>query len=96
MHLQFDAKFCNMHHISKFVSNMRTTITLENDAFAVAQAYAQARALKLGQAVSELIRRGHGERLAIRQQGSVWVFDLPVKVPRVSAARVKELLDETE
>ena len=74
---------------------MRTTITIENDAFAVAQAYAQARALKLGQAISELIRRGQGERLAIRQQNGVWVFDLPAKAPRVSAARVKELLEET-
>jgi hypothetical protein len=84
-----------MHQTSKTASNMRTTITLENDAFAVAQAYAQARALKLGQAVSELIRRGQGERLAIRQQGGVWVFDLPVKTPRISAARVKELLEDS-
>ena len=30
---------------------MRTTVTLEDDAFEVAQAYAQARALKLGQAI---------------------------------------------
>ena len=73
---------------------MRTTITIESDAFEVAQAYARARALKLGQAVSELIRRGQGERLAVRQQGGVWVFDLPAKAPRVTAAKVKALLEE--
>ncbi len=74
---------------------MRTTITLTNDAFVAAQAYAQARALKLGQAISELIRRGQGERLPVRQLGGVWVFDLPANTSRVKAARVKQLLEET-
>jgi hypothetical protein len=36
---------------------VRTTLTLEDDAFATAQACAKSRAMKLGQAVSELIRR---------------------------------------
>ena len=45
---------------------MRTTITLEDEAFAAAQAYAKARALKLGQAVSELILRGSVEKLPIK------------------------------
>ena len=74
---------------------MRTTLTLEHDAFATAQAYAQARALKLGQAVSELIRMGSAERLPIRQRNGVWVFDLPAGTRKVTAARVKELLEET-
>jgi hypothetical protein len=74
---------------------MRTTLTLEGDAFAVAQAYAQARALKLGQAVSELIRLGSAERLPMRQKDGVWVFDLPADTPRMTAARVKELLEDT-
>lgn len=73
---------------------MRTTITLEDDAFATAQAYARARALKLGQAISDLIRRGSAERLPIRKQGGAWVFDLPPGTPTVTAQRVKDLLDE--
>lgn len=73
---------------------MRTTITLEDDAFATAQAYARARALKLGQAISDLIRKGSAERLPIRQQAGAWVFDLPPGTPTVTAQRVKELLDE--
>ena len=56
---------------------MRTTITLEDDAFAAATAYARARALKLGQAVSELIRRGTADKLPMKQTGGVWVFDMP-------------------
>jgi hypothetical protein len=74
---------------------MRTTITLEDDAFAAAQTYARARSLKLGQAVSELIRRGSTERLPIRRRGQTWVFDLPADAPQVSAERVRALLDDT-
>ena len=50
---------------------MRTTVTIDDDAFGTAQAYAQARGLKLGEALSELIRRGSSERLALRKSGEV-------------------------
>lgn len=73
---------------------MRTTLTLETDAFATAQACARARAMKPWQAVTKLTRLGSAERLALRQQGSAWVFDLPADTPPVAASRVKELLDE--
>lgn len=73
---------------------MRTTITLENDAFAVAQAYAQARSLRLGQAVSELIRRASTGPLPMKQKDGVWVFDLPADTPRVSSRHVKGLLED--
>lgn len=74
---------------------MRTTITIEDDAFAAAQSYARARALKLGQAVSELIRRGSAEQLTIKQKKGVWVFDLPSDTPRVTALQVQQMLDES-
>ena len=74
---------------------MRTTITIEDDAFATANAYAKARALKLGQAVSELIRRGSAEKLPLKQKDGVWVFDLPADTPRVTARQVQRLLDES-
>lgn len=84
-----------MRQICLGVLIMRTTITLEDDAFATARAYAQARALKLGQAVSELIRRGSTERLPLKQKDGVWVFDLPPDTPRVTAQRVQQMLDES-
>ena len=93
--LTLDAHFHRMNQIRKFASTVRTTITLEDDAFATAQAYAQARALKLGQAISDLIRRGSAERLALKQEGGVWVFDLPKGAPRVTAQQVKALLEES-
>jgi hypothetical protein len=74
---------------------MRTTLTIEDDAFATAHAYARARWLKLGQAVSELIRLGSAQKLPLRQKDGVWVFDLPVETPRVTARQVQQLLDES-
>ncbi len=73
---------------------MRTTLTIEDDAFNAARTYAQARAMKLGEAVSELIRRGSSERLAIRQSGEAWVFALPADTPKVTSEHVKALLDD--
>ena len=73
---------------------MRTTLTLEDDAFATAQAYARARAIKLGQAISELILRGSAGKMPMKQTSGVWVFDLPAGTPKVTAAQVKQLLDE--
>lgn len=74
---------------------MRTTITLEDDAFAAATAYARARALKLGQAVSELIRRGTADKLPMKQTGGVWVFDMPADAAPLTARQVQQLLDES-
>ncbi len=75
---------------------MRTTITLEDDAFATAQAYARARSLRLGQAVSDLIRRGSTQALPIKRCGGVWVFELPSDAPAVTSRQVRQLLDEAE
>lgn len=74
---------------------MRTTLTLQDDAFATAQAYARARAIKLGQAISELILRGSAGKVAMKQVNGIWVFDLPPDTPKISAQQVKRLLDES-
>lgn len=74
---------------------MRTTITIDDDAFATANAYAKARGVKLGQAISELIRRGSAEKLPLKHKDGVWVFDLPADAPRVTARRVLRLLDKS-
>ena len=73
---------------------MRTTLTIDDEAFSKAQAYAQARDLKLGQAVSELIRLGAHEKLPMKCKNGVWVFELPPDVPKIPARRVKELVDD--
>ena len=74
---------------------MRTTLTIEDDAFSKAQAYADARALKLGQAVSELIRRGTAERLPMKRKNGAWVFQLPPGTPKVTARQVKGMMEDS-
>jgi hypothetical protein len=84
-----------MHQSLKTASIMRTTINIEDAAFSVAQAYAKARALDLGQAVSELILRGSMEKLPLKQEKGFWVFDLPANAPPVTARQVRQMLDES-
>lgn len=74
---------------------MRTTLTLDDEAATLAQTYAQARALKFGQAVSELIIRASAQPLPIRRRGQTWVFELPPDSPPVTSRQVKDLLEDT-
>ena len=82
---------------------MRTTLTLQDDAFAVATAYASARALKFGEAVSELIRLGKAHlqpnaapppTLGIKEVDGRWIFNEPPDAPVFTAAQVRAMLDE--
>ena len=74
---------------------MRTTFTLDDDAAELARTYAKARSLRLGQAVSELIRRASAPPMAVKKKGQAWVFELPPDAPQVTATQVKALLDES-
>jgi len=73
---------------------MRTTFTLDDDAAELARTYAKARSLRLGKAVSELIRRASAPPMALKKKGEAWVFELPPDAPPVTAAQVKALLDD--
>lgn len=73
---------------------MRTTLTLDDEAFSKAQAYARARDLKLGQAVSELIRRGTADKLPLKKKNGAWVFQLPPGTPKVTSRQVKDMMED--
>jgi hypothetical protein len=73
---------------------MRTTFTLDDDAAAIAQTYAKARSLRLGQAVSELIRRANAPPLKLKQKGELWVIQAPEGAPTLTSEQVKNMLDE--
>ena len=72
---------------------MRTTFTLDDDAAALAQNYAKARSLRLGKAVSELIRRASTPPMALKKKGQLWVIPATPGAPKVSALRVKDVID---
>jgi hypothetical protein len=73
---------------------MRTTFTLDDDAAALAQNYARARSLRLGQAVSELIRRASAPpTMKVKKKGELWVIQAPPGTPKLSSEQVKKMLD---
>ena len=73
---------------------MRTTFTLDDDAAALAQNYARANSLRLGQAVSELIRRANAPPMKLKKKGDLWVIQAPAGAPRLTSEQVKNMIDE--
>lgn len=70
---------------------MRTTISLDDDVFLQVKQYARSRSLRLGKAVSELVRRGICQQQPTRSINELQVFDLPANSPRVTTKRVEDL-----
>ena len=79
---------------------MRTTLNLQDDAFQAASEYAAARAMKLGDAVSELVRRGVGQarqsNVAMKKVHGIWIFQVASdpRRPKVTPALVKDLMED--
>jgi len=73
---------------------MRTTLNLDDDVVQLLKNYATDRAIPLGAAASELVRRGLDTPVRMRMVNGFHVVDLPADGPRVSSARVKELLED--
>lgn len=73
---------------------MRTTLTLDDDALASAQEFAQSRRISLGKAVSVLVRRGMAHRQQTRDVNGLRLFELPEDSPTITSSRVKELESE--
>lgn len=72
---------------------MRTTLNLEDDALKIIRDYSETRSLALGQAASELVRRGASAPVRTRVVDGFVVFDIPPGGPKISTERVKELLE---
>ena len=79
---------------------MRTTLNLQDAAFQAASEYAAARAMKLGDAVSELVQRGIGQakksKIVVEKVHGIWIFDVApdATCPAVTAALVKDLAED--
>jgi hypothetical protein len=71
--------------------NMRTTLSLDDDVFRLAKAYADNRSLALGKAVSELVRRGFAAPVKTRVVNGLVVFDVPENSAPVTSELVKRL-----
>ena len=73
---------------------MRTTLTLDDDALALARELARRRGITVGKAVSELVRRGGSRPLATRDRAGLQVLELPDGSPPVAAEHVDRLMEE--
>ena len=70
---------------------MRTTISLDDEAAAIAAQYAESRNLTLSKAVSELIVRGTRPAPRIKYVDGLPVFDVPRGKKKISAEHVRKL-----
>jgi hypothetical protein len=70
---------------------MRTTLNIEDEVLENVKAYADARSLGLGKAVSQLVRHGLAAQRATRTVNGLQVFDLPPDSPLVTAEHVRQL-----
>lgn len=73
---------------------MRTTLNLDDDVLQLLKSYASDRSIALGEAASELVRRGFEAPLHMRLENGFYVVDLPQDEPKVSSERVRELLED--
>jgi hypothetical protein len=70
---------------------MRTTLSLDDDVFQVVKSYAEHRALAMGKAISELVRRGLSAPPKTRVVNGLVVFDVPEDSKPVTSEQVKRL-----
>jgi hypothetical protein len=75
---------------------MRTTVSLDDDVFRKAKAYAASRNVSLGKALSELVRKGLRAPLRTRMVNGFTVVDLPPNSPAITTEHVLKLEDELE
>jgi len=73
---------------------MRITLTLEDDAVKAVKSHAKLLRLSLGEAASELIRRGVRYQLGIRRVNGLPVLDAPQDFPTITSKQIRELLGE--
>ncbi len=73
---------------------MRTTLTLADDALGLARKLARRKRVSLGEAVSELVRRGAEVPVPTTDRQGLTVARLPDGTPRVTVAAVEELLED--
>lgn len=73
---------------------MRTTITLDDDVFEIAQSQAKASGKRLGEVVSALVRRGLKAAPSQPSKKALPTFNVPPDAPIITSERVKSFLDE--
>jgi len=80
--------------VSAYHDVMRTTLTLDRDVFEAAQALARASGRRLGQVVSELMRRGLRASQKPGRRSGLPTFAVPPDAPVIPSDRARDILAE--
>jgi hypothetical protein len=72
--------------------NMRITASIDEESFRLVKKYMKARGVRLGKALSELIRQALNEPLPTRRVNGLFVFDPGKSSRRVTTKKVRSLL----
>ena len=74
------------------VSNMRTTISLDDDVFEAAKTLATSSGKKLGKVLSQLARRGLRVEASTSRKSGLPVFQVGPDAPVIPSSRARKLL----
>lgn len=70
---------------------MRTTLSLDDDIFALVVRQAKLRRVSLGKTVSDLVRRGLNAPTPTQEKDGLVVFQLPADSPPVTTEAVRRI-----
>jgi hypothetical protein len=75
---------------------MRTTVTLDDDAYEIAATLAKTSGKRLGQVISDLIRRAAQKPQASAPRGGRHfpMFEVPAGAPMISLKAIRQALEE--
>lgn len=71
---------------------MRITVSIDDDSLLLVSKYMKIRQVRLGKALSELVRQALDVPLPMRRVNGLLVFDLGKGSPRVTTKKVRSLL----
>jgi hypothetical protein len=77
---------------------MRTTLNVDDDILEIAKSIADLHRVSVGQALSDLARRGLKTPMGIRKDpvSGFWVFDVPDDAPVVTMEAVQRAIDQED
>jgi len=76
------------------MSDMRTTLRLEDDIMEIARSHARRHRITLGKAVSDLLRKGAQRNLETDKKNGLKLVRLSKNSPRITSEKVEKLLEE--
>jgi len=78
--------------VSSYHCIMRTTLTLDDDVFQASRALAEASGRRLGEVVSDLLRRSLQSRPAVASKNGLPVFKVGDGAPVIPSDRARDIL----